>query len=102
MSPEQTQVVAVVASPVLVGLLVWSLRRNIQSVDDLVKGIDQKVDRVETDVRQLSAQGARHGEALAGGVAKFASIEKRLDKAEERMERFQADCIACRTDRARG
>lgn len=94
MSPETTQLAATVAGPVLVGLLVWSLRRNVRDVDNQVKSI-------ATDVRQLAAQGSRHGEALAGGVAKFAAIEKRLDKTEERLERFQADCIACRVERAR-
>ncbi len=94
MTPELVLQAGGIVATGLVGLLAWSMRRNVQSVDE-------KVGRIETDVRQLSAQGARHGEALAGGVAKFASIEKRLDKAEERMERFQAGCVACRVERAR-
>jgi hypothetical protein len=60
----------------LVGLLAWSMRRNITD-------IDRQVTTIATDVRQLAAQGARHGESLAQGVAKFTSIEKRLDKLEE-------------------
>lgn len=92
MSPEHTQLVATVAGPLLVGLLVWSLRRNVKDVDDKVKSI-------ATDVRQLAAQGARHGEALAGGVVKFAAIEKRLDKVEAKQDDFQLACAACQADR---
>lgn len=94
MSPEHQQLIATVAGPLLVGLLVWSLRRNVKDVDDQVK-------LIATDVRQLAAQGARHGEALAGGVVKFATLEKRLDKMEAKQDEFQKSCIACQTDRAR-
>ena len=94
MTPEHVQLIATVAGPGLVGLLVWSLRRNVKDVDDQVK-------LIATDVRQLAAQGARHGEALAGGVVKFAALEKRLDKVESRQEKFSEDCIACRTERDR-
>ena len=59
----------------LVGLLAWSMRRNIND-------IDKQVTTIATDVRQLAAQGARHGESLAAGVQQFKAIEKRLDKLE--------------------
>lgn len=54
----------------------WSIRRNVQ-------GLDDKLGRIETDVRQLSSQGARHGESLAAGVQQFKAIERRLDKIED-------------------
>lgn len=78
----------------LVAVLAWSLRRNLT-------GMEGKLDSVATDVRQLAAQGARHGESLAAGVQQFKTVERRLDKIEERQERFQADCIACRVNRER-
>lgn len=94
MTPELAlQIIGIVGTGI-VAVLAWSMRRNVQEVD-------AKLGRIETDVRQLSAQGARHGEALAGGVVKFSAIEKRLDKIEDKQDRFQADCIACRTSGAR-
>lgn len=78
----------------LVAVLAWSLRRNIGGMED-------KLDLVATDVRQLAAQGARHGESLAAGVQQFKAVEKRLDKIEDKQEQFQADCLACRMERGR-
>jgi septal ring factor EnvC (AmiA/AmiB activator) len=78
----------------LIAVLAWSMRRNIQSLESQIKD-------VATDVRQLAAQGARHGESLAAGVQQFKNMERRLDKLEERQDEFQALCIACRTERAR-
>ena len=78
----------------LVAVLAWSMRRNVRDVDE-------KVISIATDVRQLASQGARHGEALAGGVVKFATIEKRLDKVEAKQEKLGEDCAACRVERAR-
>lgn len=89
------QLVVTAAGSGLLGLLIWSLKRNISSLDASVKSVDDKVGRVETDVRQLSAQGARHGEALAGGVAKFAAIEKRLDGLEDRERIREKECSEC-------
>jgi Tfp pilus assembly protein PilO len=63
---------------ILVGALGWALRRSIQD-------IDAKLTAVETDVRQLASQGARHGESLAAGVQQFKNIEKRLDRLEDRV-----------------
>jgi tetrahydromethanopterin S-methyltransferase subunit G len=79
----------------LVGLLAWSMRRNIND-------IDRQVNDIATDVRQLAAQTGRHGEALAGGVVKFSTIEKRLDKLEDKQERFAAECAACQREGTRG
>lgn len=79
---------------IVLAVLAWSINRNVSNVDG-------KVSRIETDVRQLSAQGARHGEALAGGVAKFAAMEKRLDKVEAKQDQFTKDCVACQVERAR-
>jgi tetrahydromethanopterin S-methyltransferase subunit G len=79
----------------LVGLLAWSMRRNIGD-------IDKQVSDIATDVRQLAAQTGRHGEALAGGVVKFQAIEKRLDKIEDKQDRFSADCAACQREGTRG
>lgn len=60
----------------IVAVVGWSIRRNVQ-------GLDEKLSRIETDVRQLSAQGARHGESLAAGVQQFKAIERRIDKLED-------------------
>jgi len=59
----------------VVGLLSKSISRNVSD-------IDKQVTTIATDVRQLAAQGARHGESLAAGVQQFKAIEKRLDKIE--------------------
>lgn len=75
MTPEILLSIGGILATGLVGILAWSLKRNIGKIDD-----DLKV--VATDVRQLAAQGARHGESLAAGVQQFKAIEKRLDKLE--------------------
>jgi len=59
----------------VVGLLSKSISRNVSD-------IDRQVTTIATDVRQLAAQGSRHGESLAAGVQQFKAIEKRLDKLE--------------------
>jgi hypothetical protein len=69
------QIGALVA-PIVTGILVWSLKRNIQQ-------LDKDIGEIKDDVRTLASQTTAHGAALAGGVAKFASIEKRIDKLEE-------------------
>jgi uncharacterized protein (DUF3084 family) len=92
MSTEVLLQLAGLLGTLLIAILAWSLRRNIQSLDGQIKN-------VATDVRQLAAQGARHGESLAAGVQQFKAVEKRLDKLEEKQDQFQADCIACRTGR---
>lgn len=76
------QIVGIVA-PVVTGILVWSLKRNIQQ-------LDKDIGEIKDDVRTLASQTTAHGAALAGGVAKFAGIEKRLDKLEE----FKDETIA--------
>jgi hypothetical protein len=91
-SPEIALQLAGLLGTSLVAVLAWSMRRNVQSVDE-------KVGRIETDVRQLSAQGARHGESLAAGVATFKSIEKRLDALEAEQKTLSRECFACRLGR---
>ena len=92
MSSEILLQIAGLLGTALVAVLAWSMRRNVQAVDE-------KVVAIATDVRQLSAQGARHGESLAAGVATFKAIEKRLDKLEEKQEEMGRECFACRTGR---
>lgn len=60
----------------VVAMLSKSIGRNVAD-------IDKQVTTIATDVRQLAAQGARHGESLAAGVQQFKNIEKRLDKLED-------------------
>ena len=76
MTPEHAVLIVSVVAPVVTGLLVWSLKRNIQA-------LDADLGEIKTDLRTLANQTTAHGAALAGGVAKFAGIEKRLDKLEE-------------------
>ena len=76
MTPEHAVLIVAVVGPVITGLLVWSLKRNIQA-------LDSDIGEIKTDLRTLASQTTAHGAALAGGVAKFAAIEKRLDKLEE-------------------
>jgi tetrahydromethanopterin S-methyltransferase subunit G len=95
MTPEVILSAGGILATGLVGLLAWSMRRNISD-------IDRQVNDIATDVRQLAAQGSRHGEALAGGVVKFQTIEKRLDKIEDKQERFATECAACKREGARG
>jgi hypothetical protein len=95
MTPEVILSAGGILATGLVGLLMWSMRRNIAD-------IDRQVLSIATDVRQLAAQGSRHGEALAGGVVKFAVIEKRLDKLEEKQDRFASECAACQREGTRG
>jgi len=78
MSPELIASVVGVLISAVVAFVGWSVNRN-------VKDLDAKIDEIRTDVRQLAAQGARHGESLAAGVQQFKTVEKRLDRLEARV-----------------
>ncbi len=84
MEPQILLSIGGIVATALVGLLAWSMRRNVTD-------IDKQVTTIATDVRQLAAQGARHGESLAQGVAKFTAMEKRLDKLEEFKDRVLSE-----------
>lgn len=92
MTPEVMLNVAGLVGTGVVSLLVWSLKRN-------VTGVDSKLDRIERDVRQLSAQVGSHDASLAAGVVKFSALEKRIDGLEER-ERDRGCFSNCRATRA--
>ena len=95
MTPELIASVGGFVATCLVALLAWSMRRNVRDIDD-------KVGRIETDVRTLSSQGARHGESLAAGVQQFKAVEKRLDGLEERERIRDKECSECQRRWAEG
>jgi len=96
MSPEAVLQLAVTAlGSVGLGLLVWALRRNIQS-------LDRDIGEIKTDVRSISQQTTQHGAALAGGVVKFQAIEKRLDGLEDRERVREKECMECQRLRIEG
>lgn len=126
-SPEFLLQIAGLVGTGLIGLLGFSLKRNVENADTKVDSLKQgivdlrkeleekleannqesnnrfsdmdteikdkigtmkndlamKLETIATDVRQLAATGARHGESLAAGVAEFKNINRRLDKLED-------------------
>jgi hypothetical protein len=92
MTPDITLQLAAIVAPVVgsavVGLLVWSLRRNVQS-------LDQAIGEIRVDMRTLASQTTQHGSALAGGVVKFQTIERRLDGLEDRERVREKECATC-------
>jgi hypothetical protein len=78
MSNELLASLAGAAFSAILAFVGWSVNRN-------VKTLDAKINEIRTDVRQLAAQGSRHGESLAAGVQQFKTVEKRLDRLEARV-----------------
>jgi hypothetical protein len=130
---QAATILALGASPVLLGVLGWSLRRNVKNSDardeetrriatdaaasaaklsaDLAAAVREEIARSGAETRQaVDALGAelrtatatlgRHGERLAGGDVKIASLDERVKGLEER-ER-ERGCFPGCVARARG
>lgn len=67
-----------VAGPALtfvVGMLVWSLKRNLRAIDDAQKDM-------ATDLRQVSATVGQHDKGLHAGSITFREHDRRLGAVE--------------------
>jgi len=82
MSPELITSLVSIGVTTGVAFIGWSLRSTLQGVREQIKAVGAQIDRVEVDVRQLAAAGARHGESLAAGVQEFKDIDRRLGRLE--------------------
>jgi hypothetical protein len=71
-----------------VGLLFWSLKRNVSDVD-------KKLGRMESDLRQAAASIGAHETRLAEGGVRIENLEERVKGLEDR-ERTRGCFGACR------
>jgi hypothetical protein len=69
--------IASIVGPLLVALLVWSLKRNIQDQDN-------KLAAIATDVRQLSSTVGNHATSLAAGAQRFQDLSDKVKGLEDR------------------
>jgi hypothetical protein len=83
------QVVGLVATGGI-GLLAWSLNRNVRAQDD-------KLSAIGTDVRQLAGAVGNHGERLAAGDEQLKAHGERLQGIEDR-ERERGCFGRCRVE----
>lgn len=79
---------------VVLGVLGWSLRRNLRAQDE-------KLMEIATDTRQLAGTVGKHSEQLASGVVRFQEIERRVGGLEER-ERERLEAAATHQHRRHG
>jgi hypothetical protein len=86
---------AIFGGTLLVAGLGWSLRRNVASLDKGITALGAAVERVATDVRQLSATVSSHENSLGKGDVKINDLERRVTGLEER-ERERGCFGACR------
>ncbi len=86
---------AILAVTGAVGLVGWSLRRNVSSLDSGITALRETVTQVATDLRQLSATVSGHQASLAAGDVKLTDFERRLSGLEQR-ERERGCFGACR------
>lgn len=68
--------VGVLATAAL-GVIGWSLRRNVQE-------LDAKITSIATDLRQLSASVAGHENRLGQGDVKISELCRRVEGLEDR------------------
>lgn len=59
MSPEHMAVVAAVVGPPLLGILMWSLRRNILDLDKRVDRLENRIEGLEERERANDVNCAR-------------------------------------------
>lgn len=83
------------AGVVVGGLLSFSLRRNVRDQDERSKRIETGVDKVSTDLRQLTNTVGTHGESLAEGRATFRGLQESVKGLEDR-ERQRGCFGTCR------
>jgi hypothetical protein len=87
----------------VVGLLVWSMKRNAASLDKSIGRVEAAVAAIATDVRQLSATVGSHAGRLEAGNVRFdemerrhtervATLQGRIDGMEERERKRCNEC----------
>jgi hypothetical protein len=81
-TPEFIVAVAGPVGTILVAILTWSLKRNLKSQDDTLKGI-------ATDVSKLAGTTSAHATSLAVGNEKFRTLEGKIEAAVTR-ETFES------------
>jgi hypothetical protein len=79
----------------VIGLLSFSLRRNVSDQDARSKRIEAGISEVAADVRQLTSTVGTHGESLAEGRATFRGLQESVKGLEER-ERQRGCFGTCR------
>jgi hypothetical protein len=84
------------AGATVLGVLGWSLRANIRAAMAAIASVQQGVDTVATDVRQLSASVGEHGRLLAAGDVEIRQLKESAAKADSL--RFEVAGLGGRLD----
>lgn len=76
-TPELALQVAGLVATAVLGILSWSLKRNVSDVD-------RKLGRMEADLRQAAASIGTHESRLAAGDVELRELRARLQGLEDR------------------